>query len=131
MSRWIPAGALAAAVARSVLGALAAQRDNEIILIAEDTDGTPLGFLYGVVQERDLAGNPVGYISELAVTAEAEGQGVGHALLAAIEQWGRDRGLLAMTVEVFWDNTRARTLYEHMGYAPNVLDLRKPLAPDP
>lgn len=121
----IPAGALAAAVERSVVGALQARRTGEAILLAEDDQGRRLGFIYVVTSQSSLTNEAFGYISEFAVDLRAEGRGVGRALLDAAEAWARSQGLPAMTLKVFCSNARARAVYEHLGYEPDVLELRK------
>lgn len=124
---WVRPGALAAAVERSVLGAFdAGPSEQAALLIAEDGAGRRLGFAY-LTQARNVNGDPVGYISELAVGTEAESRGVGRALIAAAEDWARERGYAAMTLDAYAVNERALALYEHLGYAPNALHLRKPL----
>lgn len=57
-----------------------------------------------------------GHVGILAVTAEAEGRGVGSALLRAAESWARDRGFRTLTLNVFSRNRHARDVYEHMGF---------------
>jgi GNAT superfamily N-acetyltransferase len=66
-------------------------------------------------------------VAVLAVAAEAEGQGVGRALLEAAEGWTREQGLSMLTLNVFEGNTRARTVYERLGYAPETLRYVKTL----
>ena len=127
MPAWIPPGALAAAVARSVIGAFEARREGETLLVAEAADGRRLGFVYAARSDENLIRESRGHISEFAVAAGAEGRGVGRALIEAAEDWARAQGLNAMTMEVFCSNSRARAVYEHLGYEPNVLSLRKPL----
>ncbi len=127
MPDWIPAGALAAAVERSVLEALQVRREGEVILVAEDAHGRRLGFIYATISRDGLSGQPLGYVAEFAVAADAEGRGAGRALLDAAEQWSRDRGMEAMMLRVFCANTHARAVYEHLGYEPDVLQLRKQL----
>lgn len=123
----IPVGALAAAVERSVLEALQARRAGEVILLAEDAAGRRLGFIYAATSQDGLSNEPQGYVSELAVTADAEGRGAARALLDAAEQWCREQGQKAMIIRVFCGNTHARAVYEHLGYEPDVLQLRKRL----
>lgn len=127
MPPWIPPGALAAAVERSVLDALDARREGEAILVAEDAQGRRLGFVYATTTRGGLSDEPLGYVSEFAVAADAEGRGVARALLDAAEQRCRDRGMTAMMLRVFCANTHARAVYEHLGYEPDVLQLRKRL----
>jgi GNAT superfamily N-acetyltransferase len=57
-----------------------------------------------------------GHVGILAVTAGAEGHGVGGALLRAAEAWARDRGFRTLTLNVFSGNHHARAVYEHMGF---------------
>lgn len=127
MPPWIDPGTLAAAVERSVGDALAARGELEVILIAEDGRGRRLGFIYALSSSDNLPKEPRVYISEFAVAREAEGRGVGRALIAAVEDWARERGAWAVTLEVFAGNSRARVLYERIGFEPMTLHLRKPL----
>ena len=57
-----------------------------------------------------------GHVGILAVTAGAEGLGVGGALLRAAESWARDRGFRTLTLNVFSGNRHARDVYEHLGF---------------
>jgi ribosomal protein S18 acetylase RimI-like enzyme len=96
-------------------------------LIAEDSTGTPVGFVYLVVLTDYFRQEPHAHVSVLAVHGSAEGRGVGRALLEASDAWARARGYNAITLNVFATNTRARELYERMGYAPETLRYFKPL----
>jgi tripartite-type tricarboxylate transporter receptor subunit TctC/ribosomal protein S18 acetylase RimI-like enzyme len=69
------------------------------------------GFI--VLQARGVAGAP--YVKTLAVTADRRSGGVGAKLLAFAEDYFRGRSRhLFMCVSSF--NTRARSLYERLGY---------------
>jgi GNAT superfamily N-acetyltransferase len=56
-----------------------------------------------------------------------EGRGVGRLLLGTAEAWARDRGHPFITLNVFAQNTRARALYERVGFGPETLRYVKPL----
>jgi ribosomal protein S18 acetylase RimI-like enzyme len=56
------------------------------------------------------------HVSVIAVTREAEGQGVGRALMAHAEGWARANGHDRITLSVFEGNRRAQALYERVGY---------------
>jgi ribosomal protein S18 acetylase RimI-like enzyme len=56
------------------------------------------------------------HVSVIAVTREAEGHGVGAALMAHAEAWARERGYTRITLSVFESNRRAQRLYERIGY---------------
>jgi ribosomal protein S18 acetylase RimI-like enzyme len=57
-----------------------------------------------------------GVIHQLAVREDLQGVGIGTNLIAAAETRIRRRGLTTAMVSVEPDNTRARALYERLGY---------------
>ncbi|GHF44960.1 GNAT superfamily N-acetyltransferase [Deinococcus metalli] len=56
------------------------------------------------------------FIKDLAVSADAEGQGVGRFLLTAIEEWGRQQGAQEIMLKTSWFNARAREFYAAVGF---------------
>ena len=62
-----------------------------------------------------------GHVGMLVVAEEAEGKGVGGALMASAEAWAREHGYRKLTLNVFEGNQAARAVYEHLGYAPETL----------
>jgi predicted GNAT family N-acyltransferase len=111
-------------------------------VLAVREDGTPLGtgrLLYGEAAAAKGAGDPaVGSLGRLAVTRAARGLGVGAALVRAIEQAARARGLAAVDLHA---QTHALGFYERLGYVaygPEFPDagiphraMRRVLRPDP
>lgn len=63
-----------------------------------------------------LSGGPSAHVEILSLSNEAEGFGVGAALMQAMESIALDRGANSMSLHVFANNTRARALYEKQGY---------------
>ncbi|HVH30161.1 MAG TPA: GNAT family N-acetyltransferase [bacterium] len=63
---------------------------------------------------------PHGHVAILAVAQEAEGQGVGRALLKTAEEWGRKEGFRRLTLTVFAANQRAKELYARQGWQAEV-----------
>jgi ribosomal protein S18 acetylase RimI-like enzyme len=59
---------------------------------------------------------PILNIHDIAVVPEHRGQGIGHALLAAIEKEACRRGCAKITLEVRSDNALARDLYRRCGF---------------
>ncbi len=84
-----------------------------------------------------FAAKPLINIHDLAVLPGHRGQGIGKRLLAAVEQAGRERGCVKLTLEVNVNNTRAKHTYESFGFrhtgadtpAGGQLFFFKPLAP--
>ena len=52
---------------------------------ADDDDDTPIGFVHFRFEVEDSDGSPVAYVYELQVEDEMKGRGVGTALMAAVE----------------------------------------------
>jgi predicted GNAT family N-acyltransferase len=69
----------------------------------------PAGF-----EGTDPGSGPVGHLGRLAVRPEARGSGLGVALVRAIEDRARDRGLAVMALS---SQTYAIGFYERLGYA--------------
>jgi GNAT superfamily N-acetyltransferase len=101
---------------RALLDALdhpAADRD---LFIAE-LDGRRAGCLLMWTLDDYFARIRHAHVSVIAVTREAEGHGVGKALMDRADRWARERGHSRITLSVFESNARARSLYERAGYS--------------
>jgi GNAT superfamily N-acetyltransferase len=94
--------------------------EGAALLVAE-SGAAPLGFIYLEVLRDYFVGEEHGHIGILAVTEQAEGRGAGGALMRAAEAWGRERGYRRLTLNVFDGNTRARAVYDHLGYRPETI----------
>ncbi|GHF62696.1 GNAT family N-acetyltransferase [Streptomyces thermodiastaticus] len=95
-------------------------------VLAVRDDGTPLGtgrLLYGEAAAAKTGGDlSVGSLGRLAVARPARGLGVGAALVGAIEEAARARGLTAVDLHA---QTHALGFYERLGYTaygPEFLD---------
>lgn len=112
---------------RALTGAIEAGSPDAPILVAQETDGAPLGFVYLETHTDFFTRRSHTHISVLAVADAAQGLGVGRALLEAAEDWARDRGHPFVSLNVFTENTHARAVYERFGYGPETLRYVKPL----
>lgn len=101
---------------------------DEEVFVAESQDGDRLGVVHVLETSDGLTAEQQGYVATLAVAAEAEGRDVGRKLMARAEDWCRDRGLRIVALEVFAQNTSARTFYDHLGYQQETLKLIKVLS---
>jgi ribosomal protein S18 acetylase RimI-like enzyme len=57
----------------------------------------------------------------IVVRDDAEGQGIGKALIGVIERAVQERGARSVTLHVFATNTRARAVYERLGYSGELI----------
>jgi GNAT superfamily N-acetyltransferase len=98
------------------------------ILVAEgEPEGTPAGYVFATTRQDYFTATAHAHVEVLAVEPDAQGQGVARGLMEAIEAWARDCGYGWVTLNVFDRNTRARALYDRLGYLPETIHYRKEL----
>jgi ribosomal protein S18 acetylase RimI-like enzyme len=83
------------------------------VLVAEN-DAVAVG--YCIVLFR--AGTPTARLYSIATVPGMTGQGVGRALIEAVENAVIARGRISLRLEVREDNNRAIAIYERAGYRP-------------
>jgi predicted GNAT family N-acyltransferase len=91
--------------------------ETAVHVLAVRADGVPLGtgrLLHGEAAAAKTGGDlTVGSLGRLAVAQEARGLGIGVALVRAIEDAARARGLAAVDLHA---QTHALGFYERLGY---------------
>jgi predicted GNAT family N-acyltransferase len=91
--------------------------ETAVHVLAVRADGVPLGtgrLLHGEAAAAKTGGDlTVGSLGRLAVAQEARGLGIGVALVRAIEDVARARGLAAVDLHA---QTHALGFYERLGY---------------
>ena len=95
--------------------------------VAVDANNAVLGLSLVRLREEMLSHTPSAHLEVLAVAHEAEGKGIGRALIVAAENAAQERGALTMTLHVFANNTRARYVYEELGYSGEIIRYIKDL----
>jgi ribosomal protein S18 acetylase RimI-like enzyme len=80
-------------------------------------DGRIVGAAVCVWSFSTFAGKPSVNLHDFSVIPEAQGRGVGTALLEELERRARERGAAKMTLEVHDTNDAARRLYARFGFA--------------
>jgi GNAT superfamily N-acetyltransferase len=102
------------------------QSESEAMYVAE-LNGEPAGCAYLVTLVDYFNLKPHAHLSVLAVTADAEGQGVGIALIDQSIAWAKERGSDRLTLSALVTNSRARALYERKGFAGEYIRYVLPL----
>ena len=120
-----PPESLDEAERRALAAALDEPTDEATVLVAHHHALGLSGAAYAMTLTDYFTGERHGHLSIIMVTEEAEGRGVGPALMRAVEDWSRDRGHRFLTLWVFDENSRARAFYEKGGFAPDMIRYAK------
>ena len=91
------------------------EHPTSLVLLAF-VDDEPVGIAVCFFGLSSFRARPLLNIHDLAVLPQYHGQGVGRALLKAVEDRARRKGCCKLTLEVLDDNTRARDLYRRFGF---------------
>ena len=88
------------------------------VFIAVRPDGRPGGFLEGGIRKYadGCETGPVGYIEGWYVDEDLRRQGVGGALVRAMEAWARERGLTEMASDTWVENETSIAAHKRLGY---------------
>jgi ribosomal protein S18 acetylase RimI-like enzyme len=89
--------------------------------------GEPVGVMELHPDADYFTGHPRAYIDILVVAPEAEGRGIGRALLRHAEAWARRHGCREVVLDVFATNEPAVAFYERCGYRADHIRMAKPV----
>jgi L-amino acid N-acyltransferase len=121
---WRPAAGVAAAVVGWVETSLdRMSQPGHAVLVAE-VEERIVGFVT-LSASRHWAGETDASIGELVVAPEAEGKGIGTALVEAVVECARAEGYTRISVSTGAANTRARSLYRRLGFEDEDVSLSR------
>jgi ribosomal protein S18 acetylase RimI-like enzyme len=113
---------------RALDNALTTNPPKTAIFIAEDGEGSALGFIHLHSSIDFFTLEEHGHISVITVAASGEGLGIGSALMKAGEEWARQQGYRILTLNAFVENHHARGLYQKLGYGEEMIKYLKVIA---
>ncbi|HDX8616886.1 GNAT family N-acetyltransferase [Aeromonas dhakensis] len=100
-----------------LLAAIAAE--GRLFCVAEQ-EGTVAGFLTARIDINEtipfLSKEPICRIGTLVVDEGHRSRGIGKALIAHCDEWGKAQGASQLRLEVMAFNERAKALYERLGF---------------
>ncbi|MEM6999771.1 MAG: GNAT family N-acetyltransferase [Pseudomonadota bacterium] len=102
-----------AALASKVLRGTA---DQSVLFVADDGTGKVLGLTLTTFRPDLMSGAPSAHLEAIVVSSAARGLGLGRALLGHCEAMVREQGAASLSLHVFNNNVRARTLYAAEGF---------------
>lgn len=86
-------------------------------------DGKPVGLLNAMPGYSTFKARPLMNVHDIAVDPAHRGQGVGQALLTAMEAYARTSGCCKVTLEVLSGNAQAQRSYKRFGFEQYSLSL--------
>ena len=94
-------------------------REPLAVLLAENGAGGPIGFAELSIRPyaEGCRSDRVAYLEGWFVAPKARGRGVGRALIAAAEQWGRSRGCREFASDSQADNEVGGAAHRALGFA--------------
>ena len=95
---------------------LAGQARESFADVAVHDDGRLVGLILVTMRAEMLSHAPSAHLEAIVVAPEARGSGLGKRLLGHAERRAYALGAGSMTLHVFANNHRARTLYDSSGY---------------
>jgi len=103
------------------------------VLLLAAREQLPVGFGHGMIRlaAGHLVPSKTGFISHVYVDPAARGQRVGKQLVEALEAWLAARGVASIELHVIDRNAAARAFWTACGYAPDLVQMRRQLAPGP
>ncbi len=90
-------------------------QNPDYILFAAELDGRVIGYIHGADYSTTYS-RPLKNILTLAVLPDVQGEGVGRALLSALEDWAKAEGAAGVRLVSGANRTKAHGFYIHMGY---------------
>ncbi len=96
--------------------------EDALLVVAERTGHSEVaGVAYAETVTDYFTRERHGHLAILIVASDMEGQGVGRALLDAVDHWCSIRHYRLLTLNVFAANVRARQVYERAGFRPDTV----------
>ena len=128
LPEWRTAEEIARGDRQVLLDALHGRVEHAAIFVAElSPGGERAGYVFATTRHDYFTRAVHAHVEVIAVTPDAERQGVAGTLMDAIEHWARRRGYRHVTLNVFDRNNRAKALYDSLGYQAETIHFRKNL----
>ena len=94
------------------------------VLVAERADGV-VGMCTGQLVVSTAEGGPALLVEDVVVDPDHRGRGVGRALLAALADWARGRGVRRLQLLADGSNGPALAFYDRLGWRATALVCRR------
>lgn len=85
------------------------------IFVVQQSDGRVVGWVHGYIYKL-LYNEPSTQVAGLVVNEGSRGNGVGKALMKAVEAWSREKGCVVIGLRSNIIRKEAHTFYKKLGY---------------
>ena len=95
-------------------------RSDGLVFVAEDEQGNLIGFAEVSLRRDHVDGasiSPVPYLEGWFVEASFRKQGIGSALMGAVEKWAMTRGYAELASDVEIENSLSIRLHKRLGFS--------------
>jgi len=99
------------------------EASQTLVLVAEQSAGSVVGYLLAHCRPTFLANGPVAWVEEVMVAERARRQGVGQALMIQVESWGQSQGAAYVSLA----SRGAGDFYLALAYEAAATFFKKPL----
>lgn len=123
---WRNREAMETAMRQFIIDSIEQHPTQTTIFIAMNQQRLQLGFA-SISHAKNFTGEPQAYLGELVVREDAEGHGIGNALIKACEEWSRNQGYPILVLDTGTANEHARRFYQHLGFQEESVRLVKQL----
>ena len=127
VARWRDSEAVLSAVRGWVQSSLDTREDPGHAVLVAELNREVVGFVT-VSPSHHWSGEPEASIGELVVGRQAEGRGIGRALVEAAMTGARESGYTRISVSTGAANARARALYQFLGFEDEDVTTSRALA---
>lgn len=107
--------------------ALAGKTQNTQVLVATDSSQNVIAIAMYTIKPELLSHSPSAHLEAIAVDPDHARQGIAKKLIDACSDGASKLGATCMSLHVFANNTRARSLYEHCGFDEEIIRCYKNL----
>ena len=102
-----------------------AKSDRQVIAVARDEHGQPVGMATGQIVISTAEGASSAWIEDVVVHAEHRRQGIGKQLLEFLSAWAKARGATRLQLVADQQNACAELFYAALGWQSTQLGVRR------
>jgi len=104
-------------------------KNTDALVLVAEREGRIAGYLYAGIEPRNWKElrEEAGFVHDILVDDAARGRGAGEALMTAAFDWMRERGVPRVVLWTAANNTRARQLFERLGFRATMTEMTREL----